>query len=375
MPFDGLLLLDLVAEGQCQHRLHRLPQAVHGGKAAVGKRAVRGHAGRHQRVRHLQQDGARPGQQHHALGVDALRYHASTLMPPTTRRAFLATCGTAAGAVLAPRWLDAAPALRVTGFELLPVRATERTVWLIVRLRTDAGLTGLGEASDAFGFANTTREDAARMEAELRGLFELVKGRSPLDIGGVSPARAAPRVEGGWCRPRRSAPSNRRCGTWPGRRSTCRVRALRRRGARPAARVRQRQSRDQSAHARQASPAAARAAVRDGFRAVKAAPWDGFPPAGSPRRAHRGRGPGRHRATRAMRDGGRPGVELMVDCHSFFDVALATRVAARTRAVKLAWYEEPVAPERLEETLAIRDASCSRWRAVRCCSAWPASRR
>src|SRR6187402_2714136 len=98
------------------------------------------------------------------------------------RRRFLHACGAAAGAVLAPAWLQAAPRLRVTGFELLPVRATERTVWLIVRLRTDAGLTGLGEASDAFGFANTTREDAIRMEAELRGLFALVKGRSPLDV-------------------------------------------------------------------------------------------------------------------------------------------------------------------------------------------------
>jgi len=57
----------------------------------------------------------------------------------------------------------AAPTLRLTGFELLPLRATPRTVWLVVRLRTDAGLTGLGEASDAFGFANTTAANAATM--------------------------------------------------------------------------------------------------------------------------------------------------------------------------------------------------------------------
>ena len=72
--------------------------------------------------------------------------------------------------------------MRITGFELLPIRATERTVWLIVRLRTDAGLTGLGEASDAFGFANTTKQDAARMESELRAFFGLIDGKSPLDI-------------------------------------------------------------------------------------------------------------------------------------------------------------------------------------------------
>ena len=78
--------------------------------------------------------------------------------------------------------LRARPDHHITGYELLPVQATERTVWLIVRLWTDAGLSGLGEASDAFGFAGTTKANAQRMEAELRRFFELVKGRSPLDV-------------------------------------------------------------------------------------------------------------------------------------------------------------------------------------------------
>src|SRR6185436_2995697 len=121
---------------------------------AVGKRAVLGHTRRHERVRHLHENGARPGKEHHPLRVDPLRYHASTLMLPASRRAFLTSCGAAAAALFVARRLESAPRLRVTGFELLPVRATERTVWLFVRLRTDAGLTGLGEASDAFGFAN-----------------------------------------------------------------------------------------------------------------------------------------------------------------------------------------------------------------------------
>ena len=102
-----------------------------------------------------------------------------------SRRAFFAAgAGLAAGAaVSAPRRLEGLPRLRVTGLDLLPVRATERTVWLIVRLRTDGGLTGLGEGSDAFGFANTTNQDAARMESELRRFFGLIDGKSPLDMG------------------------------------------------------------------------------------------------------------------------------------------------------------------------------------------------
>jgi galactonate dehydratase len=56
----------------------------------------------------------------------------------------------------------------------------------------------------------------------------------------------------------------------------------------------------------------------------------------------------------AMRDAIGPDVELMVDCHSFFDVAFAERVAHRLEPYRLAWYEEPVPPEKVEETREIR---------------------
>ena len=56
----------------------------------------------------------------------------------------------------------------------------------------------------------------------------------------------------------------------------------------------------------------------------------------------------------AIREAVGPQVEVMVDCHSFFDVALAERVARRLEPLQLAWYEEPVAPEKTDETLAIR---------------------
>ena len=54
-----------------------------------------------------------------------------------------------------------------------------------------------------------------------------------------------------------------------------------------------------------------------------------------------------------MREAIGPNVDLMVDCHSFFDVALAERVARRLEPQRLTWYEEPVAPERVEDTLEI----------------------
>ena len=100
--------------------------------------------------------------------------------------------------------------------------------------------------------------------------------------------------------------------------------------------------------------ASAVAAVREGFRAVKAAPFDGFPPPGSPAAAIEKAVETGIACVAAIREAIGPEIELMIDCHSFFDVPLAERVARRLEPQKLAWYEEPVPPERVEETLEIR---------------------
>ena len=269
------------------------------------------------------------------------------------RRAFLASCGATAGVLLAPRWLDAAPKLRLTAIELLPVRATARTVWLIVRLRTDAGLTGLGEASDAFGFANTTREDAARMEAELHGLFDLVKGRSPLEVERYRQRGLALASKG---LVQATAYSAIEQALWDlaGKALDVPVSSLFGGAVRDRLNVYANVNRATTPRTPDGFAASARAAVRDGFRSIKAAPWDGFPPAGSPSSRIEAAVQAGIDATRAMRDAVGPDVEVMVDCHSFFDVDLAARVAKALEPVNLAWYEEPVAPEKLDETLAIR---------------------
>ncbi|MEE2613758.1 MAG: hypothetical protein VX975_08050, partial [Acidobacteriota bacterium] len=62
--------------------------------------------------------------------------------------------------------------LRVTGIELITVRATARTTWLFVRMATNQGLRGLGEVSLG-----------RRTEfPELEGFFDLVRDESPFRI-------------------------------------------------------------------------------------------------------------------------------------------------------------------------------------------------
>lgn len=271
------------------------------------------------------------------------------------RRTFFAAAAAMAGAALwAPRMLAAPPRLRVTRFELLPVRATERTVWLMVRLHTDAGLTGLGEASDAFGFANTTRSDAARMESELRRFFELIEGKSPLDIEAYR-QRSVPIVAKGDL-PTATACSAIEQALWDlaGQALDVPTYALFGGKVRDTLPVYANVNRATRPRTPAGFAAAARAAVQEGFRAVKAAPFDGFPARGSSAAAIASAVDAGIACAAAMREAIGPEVELMLDCHSFFDVPLAIEVARRLEPLSLAWYEEPVAPEKVDETLEIR---------------------
>ena len=271
-------------------------------------------------------------------------------------RRTLLTIGTKAAAAMAlfPDVLDAAPKLRVTTLELLPMRATPRTVWLFVRLGTDAGLTGLGEASDAFGFANTSQKNAAQMESELRAFFRLIEGKSPLEIAayrrdgermatgrGLIPATAYSAIEQALWDLAGKALEVPTYSLFGGKlRDRLPVYANVNRATRP--------------RTPEGFAASARAAVKEGFRAIKAAPFDGFPPSGSPPAAIEAAIDSGIASMVAMREAIGPDIELMVDCHSFFDVPMAERVARRLEPQKLAWYEEPVAPERVQETLEIR---------------------
>src|SRR5688572_20977281 len=223
----------------------------------------------------------------------------------------------------------AVPNVRVTGFELIPVRATERTVWLMVRLTTDRGISGLGEASDAFGFLNTTKQDALRMESELRKFFSLAQGRSAFEIelyrvkgeplaaaGGLISATAYSAIEQAlWdlCGQALEIPSYTLFG---GKiRDTLPIYANINRATKP--------------RTPEGFAETAKRAVAEGFRAVKAAPFDGFPKPGSPASEIRSAVDQGIACLAAIRTAVGAEVQVMVDCHSFFDVALAKSVAQR----------------------------------------------
>ena len=271
------------------------------------------------------------------------------------RRDLLTTTGCALlASMLWPlRAAAAIPRLRVTGFELRPVRATTRTVWLFVRLVTDAGLVGLGEASDAFGFANTTADDAARMHRELQTFFSLIEGRSPFEIESYR-QRGEPMARKGLVPATAFSAIEQALWDLAGKALEVPTHVLLGGKVRSALPVYANINRATSPRTPDGFAAAAMRAVADGFKTIKAAPFDGFPPPNSPAgEITRAIDIGID-AVRAMRAAVGPSVGIMIDCHSFFDVEQSVAVADRLGPYNLTWYEEPVPPERVDDTVAIR---------------------
>ncbi len=245
---------------------------------------------------------------------------------------------------------------RLTKLELVPLRATERTAWLFVRVHTESGLTGLGEASDAFGFAQTTKADATRMTGQLDAFFGLIVGRSPLDIAFYRQAGLARATAGGLLAATAYSAIEQALWDLAGKilgqptyqllggklRDTLPVYANINRATQP---------RTPAGFA-----AAAKRAVADGFRALKLAPFDGFKRTDFPNPAQAKPVLDGIAAIAAVREAVGAEVQVMVDAHSLFDVPLSIEVAQRLEPYRLTWYEEPVAPERIEETVTIRRA-------------------
>ncbi len=246
--------------------------------------------------------------------------------------------------------------LKLTRLELLPVRATERTVWLFVRLHTNTGLIGLGEASDAFGYLNTTKAQAAQMTDELNSLFSLMQGRSPLDIAWFR-EQAAPRAAtGGLVSATAYSAIEQALWDLAGQLLNQPIHVLLGGGLRERLPVYANINRASKPRTREGFAATARRAVAEGFRAVKLAPFDGFKRGDFSDPAKAQPVTDGIACIAAVREAVGDTVQVMVDAHSLFDVPLAIEVAHRLEPLKLTWYEEPIAPEKTAETLAIHRA-------------------
>ena len=273
-----------------------------------------------------------------------------------TRRAFLAAApALTAAASLRPAAAAPAPpalplgqaelGLRINRMETFVVRATARTSWIIVRLTTNDGQTGLGEASLG-----------RRTELpELETFFALARDRSPFEIHRYRQAGREAAATGD--RAVATAFSAVEQAQWDlvGKALGAPVYDLTGGALRRDLPAYANINRATSDRTPDGFAANARQAVADGFGAIKAAPFDGFPALDAPAAEVEAATELGIACIEAMRAAIGPDVALKIDVHSYFDVPLAIDVAARLEPQSLSWYEEPVPPTDLASTRAIKE--------------------
>lgn len=225
--------------------------------------------------------------------------------------------------------------MKVTGLSLWVVPVNHRGNWVFAELRTDAGLAGAGEASHS--------GDDVRCVAALRQFGERLLGEDPRRVGALA-GELSSQVDGLVAATAMSALEQ---ALWDllGQSLSAPVHALfggRLREVVPLYANINRGARDRSP---ENFAARATAAVAEGFKAVKLAPFD---------EVHHSRmdGPTLLRAAaagidrvRAVREAVGQVVDVLVDCHSRFDPATAVQVAAALAPLGIYWFEEPVRRE------------------------------
>jgi len=239
--------------------------------------------------------------------------------------------------------------MRITGLETVVVRVNHRGDWLFVRLTTDEGMVGLGEASQGGGGPDRDEIVATILR---RQCLPLLRGRDPRAVTAtIAALRPLARGFAG-----RTAISACEQALWDLAGKAAGLPIYRLLGGPTRGRVplyaninRATTERSPEGFARNAA-----AAVADGFTALKAAPFDGMD-------RHRVRDRGQQARVRrglacvaAMRDAIGPDVELLIDCHSNFDVPTALAVAVELRSLGVTWFEEPVPTDDREALARLR---------------------
>ena len=231
---------------------------------------------------------------------------------------------------------------RITGMEVLPVTVSERTTWRFVRLSTNVGVSGLGEASagdpdisDLEAFYGLIGESLSIHAYRRAGLPRAA-------AGGVRAAAAFSAVEQA---------------LWDirGKLLGAPVHELLGGRVRDAVELYANVNRMTRNRVPQGFAESAALARDAGFRAVKAAPFDGFPPPDSPLEAIEAATTEGIDAMLAIRDAVGPDAAVKVDCHSAFDFKRAVSAAERMRPADLDWFEEPLPVDDVKGMREVRD--------------------
>jgi galactonate dehydratase len=233
--------------------------------------------------------------------------------------------------------------MKITSIEPNIVHVNHRGDWLFVHVHTDAGITGLGEASHSGSDALAVAA-LAHFDEQLRGH----------DAGQIEAAvQRMARLKGG--RAAQTALSGVEQALWDILGQELGVPVHRLFGG--ALRDRLRLYANINRHVRQRTPQgfaeAATKAVAEGFGAIKLAPFDELNQPDHIRNGPKAAWRNGVERVRAVRAAIGDEVELAVDCHGRMESSEALIVAEELADCRLFWYEEPVPDTQADDLAAI----------------------
>ncbi len=244
---------------------------------------------------------------------------------------------------------------KIVSLNALTIPVSPKGNWTFVKLTAEGGLVGWGEATHALGFVRASAEDDARIAAALRDLLPALEGLTPFEVERFRQRCWGQAKAGGLLTQTAISACEQAMWDLAGRALDAPVRDLLGGALVDAVPVYANINRATVERSPEGFAANAQKAVEDGFRAIKSAVFDDFPvgPASqADREAKAELGIARLEAMRAAVG---PDIDLMVDCHSRFDIELAVEVARRLEPLGLRWYEEPVDPAETKATREIRE--------------------
>jgi galactonate dehydratase len=241
------------------------------------------------------------------------------------------------------------PQLTVTGLEVFRVKVNRRGNWTIVRLQTSGGLTGIGEASQS-------GKDEANLKY-LQQFFALLKGRSIYDIEWLRSITAPVVAQNG--APASVAASALEQALWDIRGKAFSVPTYELFGGRIQERIRNYANINRSTEDRTPDGFARMAdrAVKDGFDAVKLAPFDEMPRGLTDAAKIEEFTKAGIACAAAVREIIGPNRDLLIDVHSHFDRERGLDLADRLAPLNLFWLEEVTPAKPVDDLAAIHRAA------------------
>ena len=236
----------------------------------------------------------------------------------------------------------------ITGLEIFNIAVNHRGNWILVRLQTSAGVTGIGDASHG-------GPDNLKPEL-IRGFFESVRGRSPFDVEHLRTANESVVLKRGAVAA--VSMSGIEQAMWDLQGKLLDVPAYQLFGGLLNRRIRNYANINRSTTERSPEGFAkmASAAVRAGFDAIKLAPWDDMPRDWSNTAKVdeiTKLGTERAKAVRAAIGS----TDLLLDAHSHFSLERGLQLAQAMEPLNLFWLEEVTPARPVEDLAAINRAA------------------